>query len=323
MMRKLFTAAALCFALPAFAQSAPEIKECLAPSDPGGGWDFTCRSVAKLLYDEKIVPNNIQTVNMAGAGGGVAFAHVVAKRDSDNSLFVAASTATTTRLAQNQFVGMNEGMVRWVGAIGADYGVIAVGKNSPYHNLNELMDAIKNNISSVKFAGASSAGGWDHLKVLLSAEKAGVKEVKRIPYLSFNNGGDALTQVIGGHLDAFTGDISETKGFLESGDLRILAVLADNRLPPPFDSVPTAKEQGVDFVAPNWRGFYLPGKVSDATYDWWVATLNSLAGDAKWQAVMEQNGLVAFDKTGKVFDDYVKQQIADIRNISKTLGIIK
>lgn len=322
-MKSFIAAALFCATLPAFAVSTPDVRECLAPSDPGGGWDFTCRSISKLLYDEKIVPNNIQTVNMAGASGGVAFAHVVSKRDSDNSLFVAASTATTTRLAQNQYPGMNEKMVRWIGAIGADYGVIAVRKDSKYQNITEIMDAIKKDPSSVKFAGASSAGGWDHLKMLIAAEKAGIKDVKTIPYLSFNNGGDALTQVIGGHLNAFTGDISETKGFLHSGDLRILAVFSDKRLPAPFNDIPTAKEQGIDFVAPNWRGFYLPGKVSDATYDWWATTLQNLSKDPQWQKVMTENGLVAFKKTGKDFDDYVNQQITNIRNISKTLGIIQ
>ena len=51
----------------------PEGKvECLAPADPGGGWDFTCRSVGQVLQDLELVPGNVQTINMAGAGGGVA-----------------------------------------------------------------------------------------------------------------------------------------------------------------------------------------------------------------------------------------------------------
>ncbi|MBE2895334.1 tripartite tricarboxylate transporter substrate binding protein [Pasteurellaceae bacterium HPA106] len=309
------------FASSSFA--APTIKECLAPAGPGGGWDFTCRSVSKLLFEEKLVPNPIQTVNMAGAGGGVAFAHVVSKRKKDDGLFVAASTATTTRLAQGQFKGMNADMVKWVAAIGADYGVIAVKKDAPYQTLDDLMAALKKTPSAVKFAGASSVGGWDHLKVLMAAQEAGVKNAQDIRYLSFNNGGDAITKVLGGHLDAFTGDISEAQGFIQSGDLRVLAVLADERLPAPYDAIPTAKEQGINTTAANWRGFYLPKEVSDETYNWWVTTLDKLNDDPKWHAVMAQNGLMPFHKSGAAFTDYVNTQIADIQAISKSLGIIK
>ncbi len=79
--------------------------ECIAPANPGGGWDFTCRQIGKLLYDLKLVDAPVQVTNMAGAGGGLAFAHVVTDRDTNPDLIVAASSATTTRLAQNAFGG--------------------------------------------------------------------------------------------------------------------------------------------------------------------------------------------------------------------------
>ena len=87
--------------------------ECIAPSDPGGGWDFTCRSAGNVMRDLGLVEGTVQTINMAGAGGGVAYAHTVSKRAEDDKLIVAASTATTTRLAQKQFPGLDADMARW------------------------------------------------------------------------------------------------------------------------------------------------------------------------------------------------------------------
>lgn len=320
-----------CFAFPLFAATfavlaadPPDIRECIAPADPGGGWDFTCRSIARVLVEEKIVARGIQTVNMAGAGGGRAFAYVVAKRGGDEGLFVAASTATIVRLAQNQFAGMTADKVKWIGAVGLDYGIIAVNKDSRYDSLSALFAALKNDSSAVTFAGASSYGGWDHLKILLTAKAYGIGNARKIRYLSFNNGGDALIQVIGGHLDAFTGDLSEARGLIASGDLKVLAVLSPKRLAPPFEHIPTAKEQGIDYAGgANWRGFYLPGGVSEADYDWWVATLNALDESHEWQEVIKQNGLLPFHSTGKAFVAYIKQQIKDIQRISKDLGIIR
>lgn len=297
--------------------------DCIAPSDPGGGWDFTCRSVGKVLQDLELVPRSVQTSNMAGAGGGVAYAHVVSKRSTDDQLIVAASTATTTRLAQKQFQGLDVDMVNWVGTVGADYGVIGVSKNSKYKDLPSLMAALKKNPRSVKFAGGSAKGGWDHLKVLMAAKKAGVKDLRRIPYLYFNNGGEALTQVIGGHVDAFTGDISEAKGFFDSGDLRVLAVFSDKRLPGDLAGIPTAREQGIDVVAPNWRGFYTPKNISDGAKQYWTQAINKVYASDQWKKIMKSNGLIPFHKSGPEFDAFVHQQVKEIADLSKQIGLIR
>ncbi|WP_110650364.1 Bug family tripartite tricarboxylate transporter substrate binding protein [Salinicola peritrichatus] len=297
--------------------------ECIAPSDPGGGWDFTCRSVGNVLEELDLVPASVQTINMAGAGGGVAFAHTVSKRAGDDQLLVAASTATTTRLAQDQFPGMDADMVNWIGAVGADYGIIGVAKDSPYHNLNELMDAMKDDPRAVKFAGGSANGGWDHLKVLIAAKAAGVENLPRIPYLSYNNGGEAMTQVIGGHVDAFTGDISEAQGFMESGDLRVLAVLSDERLPGDLSDIPTAKEQGIDAVGPNWRGFYMPADIDDDAKQYWVDAMDKLYNSDQWKKVMKSNGLMPFHPESGEFDAFVQQQIEDIHSLSQEIGLIQ
>ena len=297
--------------------------ECIAPSDPGGGWDFTCRSVGNVMQELDLVPANVQTINMAGAGGGVAFAHTVSKRAGDDHLLVAASTATTTRLAQGQFPGLSADQVNWIGALGADYGIIAVAADSEIDDLNELMESLKEDPRSVKFAGGSAKGGWDHLKVLIAAQAADVENLPRIAYLSYNNGGEALTQVIGGHVDAFTGDITEAQGFMESGDLRVLAVLSEERLPGDMADVPTAREQGIDAIGPNWRGFYMPADVSEEAEAYWTDAMDTIYESEEWQSVMTQNGLMPFHMTAGEFEEFVLNQINEIEQLSKDIGLIQ
>lgn len=297
--------------------------ECIAPSDPGGGWDFTCRSVGNVMQELELVPANVQTINMAGAGGGVAFAHTVSKRAGDDHLLIAASTATTTRLAQGQFPGLSADMVNWIGALGADYGIIAVAADSEIDDLNEMMDLIKEDPRSVKFAGGSAKGGWDHLKVLIAAQAADVENLPRIAYLSYNNGGEALTQVIGGHVDAFTGDVTEAQGFMESGDLRVLAVLSEERLPGDLADIPTAREQGIDALGPNWRGFYMPADISEEAKAYWTDAMDTIYESEEWQSVMTQNGLMPFHMTAGEFEEFVLNQIDDIEQLSKDIGLIQ
>ncbi len=311
-------------ALAASAQDfTPENPECIAPANPGGGWDFTCRQVGKSLQDLKLIDKTMQVVNLAGGGGGVAFAEVVNKRGDDNDLIVAASSATATRLAQGAYPGNTMGQVRWLAAIGADYGVIAVAADSEIETLPQLLEQIKSDPRSVSVAGGSAVGGWDHLKVLIAANAYGIEDVRTVKYIAFDGGGEAVTQLLSGSVQAFTGDISEAKGFVDSGDIKVIAVLSPDRLPGEFAKFPTAQEQGVDAIGANWRGFYAPGDMSDAAYDAWVSKIGDLYGLSEWKEVMAANGLAPLDLQGKAFEDFVSNSVAQIQGISREIGIIK
>lgn len=296
--------------------------ECIAPANPGGGWDFTCRQIGKIMHDLGLVPNMVQVTNMAGAGGGVAFANVVTKRNSDAELMVAASSATTTRLAQNAFAGATADQVRWVGSIGGDPGVIVVGKDSPFQTLGDLVEAVKADPSSVAFAGGSAVGGFDHLKVLMLLDRAGFEDATKVKYLGLNGGAEAITQTVGGFAQAMTGDLSEITGFIAAGDVRPIAVMAPERVPG-FDDIPTAREQGVDFTAMNWRGLYVPGGISDADYAQWVDRLGKVGKSAEWQQAMKDNGLAPYTMLGDEFEAFVAENIAEIAETSREIGLIQ
>ncbi|MBK0399810.1 tripartite tricarboxylate transporter substrate binding protein [Limibaculum sp. M0105] len=324
-VRRLATAAVLALsglAAPALAFE-PTATECIAPANPGGGWDFTCRQVGKTLQDLGLIPGTMQVSNLAGGGGGVAFAEVVNKRNDENNLIVAASTATATRLAQGAYPGNTRDQVRWLGSVGADYGIIAVAKDSEVNTLPELMEKIKTDPRSVSIAGGSAVGGWDHLKVLIAADKAGIEDLRTIKYVAFDGGGEAVTQLLAGSVQAFTGDASEAKGFVDSGDIKVIAVLAPERLEGDFASFPTAREQGIDAIGANWRGFYGPGGMSDDAYGFWVEQIGKVYDSAEWKQVMAQNGLAPLDLRGAEFEAFVADSIASIEQLSREIGLIK
>jgi putative tricarboxylic transport membrane protein len=67
------TLRALGFGAVMLGASAVSAAECIAPANPGGGWDFTCRQIGKIMYDIGEVDAPVQVTNMAGGGGGLAF----------------------------------------------------------------------------------------------------------------------------------------------------------------------------------------------------------------------------------------------------------
>ena len=310
-------------ALLSVAVAAPvSAAECIAPANPGGGWDFTCRQIGKILYDLKLVDQPVQVTNMAGAGGGVAYAYVVNERNNDADLIVAASSATSTRLAQNAFGGATADQVRFVGAIAGDPGVIVVAKDSPFKNLKDLDEAIKADPSSVTFAGGSAAGGFDHMKPLQVLKKAGFTDIRKVKYIGVDGGADAITQTVGGFTQAMTGDMSEIVGFIKSGEVRALAVLTEERVPG-FEDIPTAREQGYDVVAVNWRGLYVPKGISDERFNEWAARLKTVAESDAWKQAMVSNGLAPFTKVGGDFQSWVDNVIAETEELSREIGVIQ
>lgn len=329
MNTKLIRAAAAAAALAlspitAMAQGfSPANPECIAPANPGGGWDFTCRQVGRLLQELGMINGTMQVANLAGGGGGVAYAQVVNERNAEDDLIIAASSATATRLAQGAYPGNTMDQVRWLASIGADYGVIAVAADSAVQTLPDLLTQMRDAPETVAIAGGSAVGGWDHLKVLIAASAFGIDDVRAVRYIAFDGGGEAVTQLLAGSVQAFTGDMSEARGFVESGDIRVIAVLAPERLDAPFDSFPTAREQGVDAIGANWRGFYAPLGMSDAAYEGWVQMIGALYESDAWKAVMAESGLAPLDLRGADFQEFVAGSVQRIQDISREIGVIQ
>lgn len=296
--------------------------ECIAPANAGGGWDLTCRSVGQVLRELDLSPGLVRTTNMPGAGGGVAFAHAVAQRSGDPTLLVAASPSTTLRLAQGQYGSLAAEDVRWVGAVGAEYGVLAVAAEAPWRSLDDLLAAWRKEPSAVVVSGGSAVDGQDHMKVLLLVHRAGI-DPKGIRYVPFDGGGEAMTALLGGFVDVFSGEASEVLGQVAAGRMRVLAVLSPERLSGPLAAVQTAHESGVDVDWVTWRGFYVPGGISDERYAEWVRVIKQVAASPEWQAARQANRLHPFSIAGEEFDAFVQQQIEDFREMSRELGLLR
>ncbi|MGR3400670.1 Bug family tripartite tricarboxylate transporter substrate binding protein, partial [Paracoccus sp. (in: a-proteobacteria)] len=306
--------AAMLFALPALG------AECIAPADPGGGWDFTCREVGRLLSEEKLVDGNVQVTNMPGGVGAVAWANVASKRADDPELIVATSTVGVTQIAQGKYPS-DIGTMRWLAMLGADVGIIAVAKDSPYESLDQLLEALKADPASVVTSGSTGAGGWDHIRLMMLAQAAGIEDLTGIRWVQFDGGGPAVTQMMGGQVQVVSADLGEIKGFVESGDIRVLAVLSDQPVSA-FPDLPTAKSQGYDVTGYNWRGFYTGGDVSDEDYQAWVDKLQKLYESDGWQETARSSGLEPIWRGGQEFADYVAQQEKEMADISRRIGVI-
>lgn len=298
--------------------------ECIAPSAPGGGWDFTCRTVGRLLQELQIVDRPVQVTNMPGGVGAVAFAHVAGNRAGDNNLIVATSTVGMTQIAQRRYPGDPDRM-RWLAMMGADTGVILVRPDSPFRTLGDFLNALKEKPDGTVTGGSSGVGGYDHLRLLLLAREAGMAapDMRKVRWIQFDGGGPAVTQLLGGHVEVVSTDLAEIAGFVEAGQVRVLGAMSEERLGGAFADIPTAREQGYDVVGLNWRGFYTGGRVSDDDYNKMLEGLKRLYDSEEWKQAAQRSGLAPVWRGGPEFEQFVRETVGELRTLSQDIGVIR
>ncbi|EOC0266079.1 Bug family tripartite tricarboxylate transporter substrate binding protein [Cronobacter dublinensis] len=306
----------------AHAAEAPSRPECIAPAKPGGGFDLTCKLIQVSLQETGALEKPMRVTYMPGGVGAVAYNAIVAQRPGEPGTVVAFSGGSLLNLSQGKFGRYNVDDVRWLASVGTDYGMIAVRADSPWKTLGELMKALEKDPNSVVFGAGASIGSQDWMKTALLAQKAGV-DPHKMRYVAFEGGGEPVTALMGNHVQAVSGDLSEMVPYLTGNKLRVLAVFANERLPGQLAQVPTAKEQGYDLVWPIIRGFYVGPKVSDADYQWWVQTFEKLQQTGEFKKQRDLRGLFEFNLTGKALDEYVKNQVNDYREKAKAFGLAK
>ena len=314
-----FFVAAAAFAAPAFAQSQIDDPECVAPANPGGGFDLTCRVAQTGLKPHISEP--VQVTFMPGGIGAVAYNLFNTTRTDDGSAIVAFSTGSLLNLVTGKYGDFTEEDVRWVGTAGADFGAIVVRADSEYETLSQLMDDFSSDPSSVVVGAGGSVGSQDWMKGALLLREAGAAPMD-MRYVAFDGGGDAIAALLGGSIAVYTGDVGEMVPHIESGQMRILGVMSPERLEAPFDEIPTAMEQGYDVEWTILRGFYMGGDVSDEDYQAWVDAFEAAYDTEEFAAVQKERGLLPLNMAGEELQTSIEERMKNLREIATEAGLI-
>lgn len=311
---------AAALALPMTAGAATFDKpQCIVPAKPGGGFDVTCRLVQRMLADTNIAPVDISYV--PGGIGAVAYNVIVAQRPAEEGTIVAFSSGSLLNLAQGKFGRYTEADVRWVAAIAADHGAIVVPQNSPVHNLRDLAALLRKDPTKVVFGGGGGVGSQDWMKAAVTARALGA-DFRKLRFVAFEGGGEAIKALRGGHIHVFAGDAAETLQQIEDGGgVRVIAVLAPERLAGKLRPIPTAREQGYDIQWETLRGVYVGPKVRDADYQAWVEAFRKATSSPTYAQMLEERGLSPFPLTGTHLQEHVKRSVSDYRKLAREFGL--
>ncbi|OZI34093.1 ABC transporter substrate-binding protein [Bordetella genomosp. 10] len=285
----------------------------VVPAPPGGLIDNMARMVAQGIGDKLGRPIVID--NRPG-GNTVIGADVVARSAPDGQTWLAVSImlAANATLQPKMPFDIRKDLVPVARLAVTPMGV-AVPANSPYHSLQELVNAAKGG-KSLNY-GSSGYGSPSHIGTALLEASAGFK-ANHIPY---KGGMPALNDLMGGQLDFINVTISEAKPFIDSGKLRLLAVSSDKRLAD-YPNVPTTGEAGYQgAVMEGWTGVMVPGgtpapvirKIADAV----------LAAASKPEFVKraESMGFVMAPQGPEAFNKQFYGEIDRLGHVIKTQNI--
>ena len=192
----------------------------IIPYGAGGTTDTWGRKLAVLL--EKYLGQSITVTNQGGASGSIGSQFVKEQPSDGYTLLVCAETMGTYRTMNICDLGYDDFTV--ISPLVGDPKVLVVGKDSKYNTLEELLDDIKANPGKITMSH-SGPGGSGHNQGLVLKELG-----YEVAMTSFDSGNDALIGVIGGQVDFTNPNISTLGGYIESGDVKPLAVFSSERM---------------------------------------------------------------------------------------------
>lgn len=293
----------------------PRTMSMVAPSGAGGGWDLTIRTVAKTLKDTNLVSSNMPVTNRPGGGGAVNLAYMQTQKGKDNLISVYSPPILLTHLTGASKFSYED--TTPLARLITDYAAFVVSKDSKYTSIKEVMEALKKDPKSVKVGGTSSAGSMDHIQFLMIAKAAGVPNLNKIDYISFQDGG-AVAQVLGGHVDLISTGLGDVVSLVKSGDLRALAQTADKRIGDGvIAEIPTVKEEGIDATFENWRGLFGPKDMPEYAVTFWNDTLKEMVATPEWSEARTRNGWDDAYQNGEQFTKFLaktNEQYKEILN---------
>jgi tripartite-type tricarboxylate transporter receptor subunit TctC len=286
----------------------------ICPWAAGGGTDRTARFIADKLHGILKVPVNV--VNEAGGGGAIGFSSG-ARAEPDGY--------TITNLT------FEIGTIKWMGysdltpeafkplmQFNEDASAVIVGKNSKYNTVKELLEDVKvSPAGKFQFSGCAIGTVWDLARIGM-LRNYGIDHNK-VKFIPTKGAAPAVVELLGGHVDVITCSYPEAAPQIEAGQLKALAVMAEERNPQ-YSQVPTLKEQGIDWAYGTWRGFAVPKGTPDSAANILIKALNEVFSSKDYVDFMNKNGFGIKMRSSNEFGKYMMEQYKGLEEIIRAAG---
>jgi putative tricarboxylic transport membrane protein len=276
---------------------------------PGGGSDVLARAIAVMMEKEKLVPVRMQVINKPGGNGAVAAAAIAERKDDAHTIGLITSVWIANPLTTSE-ARITLYDLKPIAQLMKEPAVIAVRADSPYKSLKDFIEAARAKPGRLRQSGGSVTSRDNIVRQMLQ-HATGTKWA----FVSFPGGGERLAALLGGHVDIMVIEPQEAGEHVRAGKLRVLAQIADRRLPAYADA-PTLKEAGFDLEpAPQIRAVMAPPQMPADAAAYWEDRFAKLCETATWKKYVAENQLESSCAPAA----QLRQSIADIEKQMRVL----
>jgi tripartite-type tricarboxylate transporter receptor subunit TctC len=283
---------------------------------PGGGNDISARVMAEALSQRLGQPVIVE--NRAGASGLIGSDYVVkAAPDGYTLLFASVDTVTMVpALKPNMPYRVPEDFT-YIARTNENGMTFAISSKLPVTNLADFIAYAKAHPDEIRF-GTNGLGAAPHLSVELFMKHAGVR-MQHIPYKGVSN---AMTDLIGGHIDFVPLTPVTISPYLGSDALRIIAYTGAERHPL-IPNVPTLAELGIPQATVSvWYSLLGPAKMPAAIADRLRKEVASSLADPAVRAKLEKLGSTVAPVYGDAFEKRVVEELQQWKQIGREENIV-
>jgi len=307
------------WAQPIFAQGKYPTKpiDIIVPYAPGGGTDIMFRNIEKIISRYKLVPQPINIINKPGGGGAIGKAFCLS-RPTDGYTFTCFDIGTVSQQIDGKAKWDFRKDFTYIARLVSDINLIIVRADSPINNAKDLVEAIQKKGPKSISVGGTAMGSPDHFGNI-ALNKATKLEFNYVPY---NSGGEVVTNLLGGHIDAAWANPNECVGQLEAKQVKIIGVCTEKRSPL-FPNHPTMREQGYDVISTQTRSMVARAGIPAEVVDYWVQVLDKVRKTPEWKEYLKK---FLLDDGWLVKEDFFKDAVNDyntIKPIMDELGMSK
>ena len=281
---------------------------------PGGGTDIVARRVAQGL--NTAWGQSVIVENKGGAGGTIGTA--LAARAEPNGYTIMLATLGNMAINPHLYkmeIDPSKDLAAITNVVGVTF-VLVAHPSLPANNVQELLALAKQKPGKLNYS-SSGTGGAPHLAIELLASMTDT-QFTHVPY---KGSGPSFTDLVGGQVDFTMDSLVQSLPHIQSGRLKVLAVLSAKRSPV-LPAVPTVAESGVpgyDFT--NWFGFVAPAQTPKEVITQLHRDIASVLSQPALREQLEKMGTEVIASTPEQFSAQIRSDTDKWAKIVKERNI--
>jgi len=250
--------------------------EFVVQAAPGGGSDILARTIASVVEAEKLSPVPFVVVNKPGGGSVVGTTYVAQQKGNPHMLMTYHSGNLVAPITAGVEAATAKNLTI-IASIAIDEQLLVVQTDSPFKSVKDVVAEAKKRPGAIT-VGGTATGQDDQISNRLFERAADIK----LRYVPFNSGGEAMTALLGGHVNLIWANPSEFAPQLDAKQVRPLGVAKEEQLPY-MAGVPTFKEQGYNVTWKMFRGIVAPGGIPQDALVFYETMFKKMSDSPRWK----------------------------------------